>query len=91
MYRPDGTQLTELPYSGRPSFAGATAGGQTALIMVDGNVLLDPITGKFGVVTRDLGTGCRVGYSPIKDTVAYRWATGDQCQDRRVAYIDVGY
>lgn len=89
--RPDGTQLTELPYPGVPQFAGTTAGGRTTLLMVDSDVLLDPFTGKFGVVTREPAGGCRVAYSPIKDVVAYRWAADAACADRRVAYIDVGH
>ncbi len=95
----DGSHRTDLPYPGTPALVGALHAAihhplqpvDSGMLLLAGGVLLDPVTGFSGAVTR--AEQCDVSYGPVKDEVFYRWSTtvGGACTGpRQTAYVSGG-
>jgi hypothetical protein len=87
LQRVDGTGRKTLPYAGEPRLIGgfstpADAGGRhedAGLLLLAGNVLLDPVRGKLGLLTRDPHCGVEGGW--LKDDLVVTWhrLVGGKC------------
>jgi hypothetical protein len=99
----DGSNRRRLDYPGTPVLIGAldaapppikTPAGyplpprDSGLLLIADRVLLDPLSGRFGVATH--GAQCDVRYGPVKNEIVYSWSTpvdGACGGPRRSAYI----
>jgi hypothetical protein len=83
--RPDGSHTAKLP--GVVKTLGAT--GDTGVILLTDHVLLDPVSGRFGLAGPGSLDGCPESAVGSRGKFVYRWATaeGDGCGPTWVMYL----